>query len=52
LPLVIGISSVTAWRLLKRGEFPAPIQLSRGRVAWRRTDLEDWLNSRERGGVR
>jgi prophage regulatory protein len=52
LPLVVGLSPVTAWRMLRRGEFPAPIQLSRGRVAWRRTDLEQWLSTRERGGVK
>jgi predicted DNA-binding transcriptional regulator AlpA len=52
LPLVVGISAITAWRMRKRGQFPEPVRLSQGRIAWLRSDLEHWLNTRERGGVR
>lgn len=43
LQLVVGFSYVTAWRRRKQGLFPAPIRISVGRVAWRRSDLEEWL---------
>jgi len=43
LPLVVGINYLTAWRLMQKGAFPRPIQLSPGRIAWIRTDLDRWL---------
>ena len=42
-----GLSTTTIWRLRRRGEFPNPIQLSPGCVAWREADLEAWIASRE-----
>ena len=47
LPLVVGISVLTAWRLGRQGAFPKSIALSPGRVAWRRADLEAWLAGRQ-----
>ena len=44
-----GISRTTAWRLQKVGEFPRPVHISSGRVAWRESDLTAWASSR---GVR
>jgi len=41
--LVVGFSYVTAWRKRRQGTFPAPVRLSVGRVAWLRSDLENWL---------
>lgn len=37
------LSGVTLWRRVKAGEFPAPVQLSPGRVAWARKAVHDWL---------
>ena len=45
LPLVVGLSVVTCWRKRRAGTFPSPIRISEGRVAWRRSDLENWLNT-------
>ena len=40
--------SETTIRLLRRqGKFPAAIALSPRRVAWRESDIEDFLNSRQ-----
>lgn len=50
LPLVVGISTTTAWRLRRRGLFPAPRRLTAGRIAWRRADLEQWLAERQQAG--
>ena len=47
LYLAVGLSAVTVWRLRNRDQFPPPIQLSPGRVGWRRSDLERWLAQRE-----
>jgi prophage regulatory protein len=33
-------------RLIKKGQFPAPISLSPNRLAWRMSDLEAWIASR------
>ena len=39
-------SDTTLWRRVKAGDFPAPVQISPGRVAWRRRDVSDWLQNR------
>ena len=44
---VLGVSAATLGRMVHRGEFPAPIRLSRGRVGWRRATVERWLAERE-----
>lgn len=42
-----SLSGATIWRLRRQGQFPEPIRLSPGRMGWRRTDVELWLNERE-----
>ena len=44
---VLGVSAATLGRMVRRGELPAPIRLSRGRVGWRRATVEQWLAERE-----
>jgi prophage regulatory protein len=34
------------YRLIKAGKFPRPVRLSPGRVAFRQTDLREWIESR------
>ena len=41
-----GISRTTAWREQKRGAFPAPVVLSRGRVGWRESEVAAWKAAR------
>jgi prophage regulatory protein len=43
----LGLSIVTIWRLRRRGEFPAPIQLSPGAIGWRASTIAAWLLARE-----
>jgi prophage regulatory protein len=45
--LVVGISPITIWRLRREGKFPAPLRLTKGRIGWRRSDLNAWLAERE-----
>jgi len=47
LPKETGLSRVTVWRLEKAGQFPPRIQLSPGRVGYRRSEVAAWLESRE-----
>jgi predicted DNA-binding transcriptional regulator AlpA len=37
-------------RKCKAGEFPKPIALSDHRIAWRESEVDDWLASRPRRG--
>jgi len=41
-----GLCYTTIYNLEKLGRFPARRQLSPGRVAWMRTEVESWLNGR------
>jgi len=42
----INYSRVQLWRLIKSGEFPRPVQLSRQRSAWREADIDEWMATR------
>ena len=44
---LLMVSETTLWRMRKDGRFPAPLQLSAGRVGWLRRDIERWLASRD-----
>ena len=37
----------TIYRLVGAGDFPAQIQLSKQRVAWRAADIEAWIERRQ-----
>lgn len=43
---LVPLSRSSIYQKLAAGEFPAPIRLSPGRVAWRERDLLNWLNTR------
>ena len=43
----IGYCRVHLRRLIDRGEFPAPVKLSKNRIAWRYADVVVWMASRE-----
>ena len=42
-----NIHRSTAWRAVRRNEFPSPVRVSRNRVGWRESDLNAWLADRE-----
>lgn len=44
--MLTGLSRTTRWRLIRRGEFPPPRQLSPNAVGWLRGEVDDWLASR------
>ena len=46
---MIPYSRQHIYRLMTKGHFPQSIKLGESRVAWRKSDVEDWLRSREAG---
>jgi prophage regulatory protein len=40
-------SRATIYTDMRRGDFPLPISLGRRAMAWRRSDLDVWLNTRQ-----
>jgi prophage regulatory protein len=42
-----GLSHMTIYRMRRRGEIPAPIQISPGRMAWREDQVRAWLEDRK-----
>jgi prophage regulatory protein len=54
LPVVVarvGLSATTIWRLRCCGQFPDPVRISPGCVAWREADVESWIASRLEASV-
>jgi predicted DNA-binding transcriptional regulator AlpA len=48
--LMCGVTTKTVCRWLSKGRFPAPIQaIQRGRLRWRQSTIDLWLESRIRG---
>lgn len=48
---ITGLSRSTAWRLQRRGDFPAPVPLSPGRVGWWESELTAWKAARRTAGL-
>ncbi len=38
-------------RMVKEGRFPAPVPLSEARIAWRESDIDDWVERRFQAGI-
>ena len=41
-----GLSRASVYKYITRGLFPRQRQLGPGRVAWRASDVQGWINSR------
>lgn len=44
---VLPFSGTTLWRMVKDGQFPAPVKLGVGVTAWRVGAVRAWLHERE-----
>lgn len=44
----IPLSRATVWGMRRAGTFPNPVPISAGRVAWRESELTDWIDARAR----
>ena len=40
------LSRTTLWRMVRRGDFPAPVRLSQGRVGFPADSVEAWIRAR------
>jgi predicted DNA-binding transcriptional regulator AlpA len=47
LTKMVGMSRTTIWRMEKSGEFPARVSLGAGSIAWRLSEINQWIQSRE-----
>jgi predicted DNA-binding transcriptional regulator AlpA len=45
-PLIGDQGRTTWWRAIRRGEAPAPVKVSPGRVAWRASEIRAWQAGR------
>ena len=45
-----GLGQSTVDQMVRRGDFPAPIKLTRYAVGWRLEDVDRWLAERETAG--
>lgn len=43
---LVPLSDATVWRMERRGEFPRRIAISDKRVAWRKSEIQAWLEKR------
>ena len=42
---IIGLVKTNLYGKLKRGEFPVPLKLGKRAVAWKQSDIEEWINT-------
>jgi prophage regulatory protein len=45
---LIPFSSVHIWRLERDGKFPRRIHLGPRRIAWRKTEITEWIENKAR----
>lgn len=38
-------SRTTVWRRVCKGDFPSPIDIGNGRIRWRTSDINDWIEA-------
>lgn len=48
LKQIIGYSTTSIWRRCKDGTFPSAVRIGPAAVAWRQSEIEAWMNSREK----
>jgi prophage regulatory protein len=41
-----GLPTSTLYEKIAKGEFPRPVSLGARSVAWRESEIEDWIESR------
>ncbi|CAE6865510.1 hypothetical protein R69658_07838 [Paraburkholderia aspalathi] len=47
-----GLSKTQCYRLIQRGEFPAPLKIGARAVAWRASEVQAWIDARpSKGGI-
>ncbi len=49
--MVADMPSSTLYYLIKNGDFPGPVRLGKRGVAWKKREILEWINSRERSMI-
>jgi prophage regulatory protein len=49
LQRMLGLSRVSIWRFERAQKFPRRVRLGARAVAWRRDEVQRWIDDRERG---
>ena len=44
---LLGMGESTIWEKVKRGEFPKPIRISPRITCWKKSDIINWLESKQ-----
>ncbi|MDD2337482.1 MAG: AlpA family phage regulatory protein [Geobacteraceae bacterium] len=44
---MVGYSASSIWRRCKDGSFPLAVRIGPSAVAWRLSEVEEWMNSRQ-----
>ena len=44
---VTGLTNSTLYYFIKEGSFPPPVKLGKRTVAWKESEINEWINSRE-----
>ncbi|MDZ4315411.1 MAG: AlpA family phage regulatory protein [Azonexus sp.] len=47
IPHILPFSAATLWRKVKNCTFPKPVKLSDRITAWRVSDVQEWMESRQ-----
>lgn len=47
---ITSMSNSTIYELIKSHDFPRPKRLGKRAVGWLQDDIEDWINTRPKGG--
>ena len=43
---LLKVSRTTLWRMVKAGDFPPPLNISKGVKGWRLSTVHEWLNQK------
>lgn len=41
---IVPVTKQTIYRMMRDGEFPTQRRISEGRVCWRRSEIEKWID--------
>jgi prophage regulatory protein len=50
-PIVLGrtgLANSTLYYFISEGSFPKPVKLGKRTVAWKKSEIDEWIDSRER----
>ena len=48
---ITTLSRTTLYRLMGRGDFPPPLKLGPNARGWRRSEVEAWVENRDRSDI-